>query len=83
MKKSINVPMNRDELCTRYGCTKVMLYRWFKKENLEEVLPGIHSIRCFTPNQGEKIVAILDFSSVVLRFQGKQRGAMPYQIKQF
>lgn len=83
MEKGNSVPLNRDQLCTRYECSRPMLYRWFKKENIEAVIPDIHSIRCFTPNQGEKIIEVLDFSGAVQRYREKKRGAKPYQINQF
>lgn len=81
--EKINVPVNRDELRSRYGCSNTTLQRWIRELEIVSVIPDIHKIKCFTPKQGAQLIEVLDKSGVVKQFCEKKRGVVPYQINQF
>lgn len=81
--EKVNVPVNRDELRTRYGCSSTTLRRWIHELEVENVIPDIHKIKCFTPKQGAQLIEVLDNSGVVKQFCEKKRRVIPYQINQF
>lgn len=53
------LPLNRDEFCIRYNCSKTTFWRWVKKYEIEKQIPEINTIRLFNLNQSKIIISIL------------------------
>lgn len=53
------IPLNRDEFCLRYRCSKKTFQRWISTYKLENAVPNIRKIKQFTPIQSRRIIEIL------------------------
>lgn len=57
--QTTDLPLNRDEFCHRYRCSKKTFYRWIIIYELDNIVPNIKKIRSFTPAQSRRIIEVL------------------------